>query len=58
MNPESQSNSTLLGNTVDSPEEEPFMGFDKRPQSTAIEKKNNCCNCVFINGKLKTNSTH
>ena len=39
MNPESQSNSTLLGNTVDSPEEEPFMGFDKRPQSTAIDKK-------------------
>ena len=39
MNPESQSNCTLLGNTVESPEEEPFMGFDKRPQSTAIEKK-------------------
>lgn len=39
MNPESQSNSTLLGNTVDSPEEEPFVGFDKRPQSTAIDKK-------------------
>lgn len=47
MNPESQSNSTLLGNTVDSPEEEPFMGFDKRPQSTAIEKKKIIAATVF-----------
>ena len=35
MNPESQLNSKLLGNTVESPEEEPFMGTVKGPQSTA-----------------------
>lgn len=35
MNPGSQLNWTLLGNTVLSPEEEPFTGTDKGPQSTA-----------------------
>ena len=35
MNPGSQSNSNLLGNTVESPEDEPFTGTDKGPQSTA-----------------------
>ena len=43
MNPGSQLNSTLLGNTVKSPEEEPFMGTNKGPQSTAedeLKKKN------------------
>ena len=35
MNPGSQLNSILLGNTVESPEEEPFIGADKGPQSTA-----------------------
>ena len=35
MNPGSQLNTSLLGNTVESPEEEPFVGTDKGPQSTA-----------------------
>lgn len=35
MNPGSQVKCTLFGNTVESPEEEPFIGTDKRPQSTA-----------------------
>lgn len=35
INPGSQSNWTLLGNTVMLPEEEPFMGTDNGPQSTA-----------------------
>ena len=38
MNPGSHLNSILLGNTVASPEEEPFMGAHKRPQSTAGNK--------------------
>ena len=38
INPGSQSNSTLLGNTVGSPEKEPFMGTEKGPQSTAKKK--------------------
>jgi len=38
MNPGSHLNNTLLGNTVESPEEEPFMGTDKGPQSTARNK--------------------
>ena len=41
MNPGSQLKSTLLGNTVASPEEEPFMGAHKRPQSTARNNRNN-----------------
>jgi len=35
MNPGSQVKCTLFGNTVKLPEEEPFMGTDKGPQSTA-----------------------
>ena len=35
MKPGSQLNSTLLGNTVESPEEEPFTGTDRGPHSTA-----------------------
>jgi len=35
MNPWSQLNTTLLGNTVESPEEEPLIGTGKGPQSTA-----------------------
>lgn len=38
MNPGSQLNSTLLGNTVETPEEEPFVGTDKGPQSIAGKK--------------------
>lgn len=38
MNPGSQLNCTWLGYTVESPEEEPFMGTDKGPQSTARNK--------------------
>ena len=38
MNPGSHLNSTLSGNTVESPEEEPFMRTDKGPQSTARNK--------------------
>lgn len=33
--PGSHLNSRLLGNTVESPEAEPFIGTDNRPQSTA-----------------------
>ena len=33
--PGSQLKSTLLGNTVELPEEDPFMGMDKGPQLTA-----------------------
>lgn len=40
MNPGSQLNGTLLGNTVESTEEEPFLGTGKGPQSTAKSKKN------------------
>ena len=40
MNPGSHLKSTLLGNTVESPEEEPFLGTGKGPQSTAKRKKN------------------
>lgn len=39
MNPGSQLNTTLLGNTVESPEEEPFMGTDNGPHSTAENQK-------------------
>ena len=42
MNPGSHLKSTLLGNTVESPEEEPFWGTGKGPQSTAKNKKNHC----------------
>ena len=35
MNPGSHLSSILLGNTVKSPEEEPFTGTDKGPHSTA-----------------------
>lgn len=35
MNPGSQVKCILFGNTVKSPEEEPFMGTVKGPQSTA-----------------------
>ena len=35
MNPWSQLNRTLLGNSVESPEEEPLAGTGKGPQSTA-----------------------
>ena len=35
MKPGSQVICTLFGNRVESPEEEPFMGTDKGPQSTA-----------------------
>ena len=35
MKPGSQVKCTLFGNTVESPEEEPFKGADKGPQSTA-----------------------
>lgn len=38
MNPGSQLNSILLGNTVELLEKEPFMGADKGPQSTARTK--------------------
>lgn len=37
--PESHLNSTLLGNTVESPKAEPFIGTDKGPQSTAESLK-------------------
>ena len=40
MNPGSHLKSTLLGNTVESPEKEPFLGTGKGPQSTAKIKKN------------------
>ena len=40
LNPGSQLNLTLLGNTVELPEEEPFIGTGKRPQSTAKNKRN------------------
>ena len=33
--PGSHWNCILLGNTVELPEEDPFMGTDKGPQSTA-----------------------
>lgn len=36
--PGSHLNSTLLGNTVESPKAEPFIGTDKGPQSTAGSK--------------------
>ena len=39
-NPGLHLNSTVLGNTVESPEKEPFMGTGKVPQSTAKSKKN------------------
>ena len=35
MNPESHLNSTLLGNNVEPPDEEPFVGIDIGPQSIA-----------------------
>ena len=35
MNPESHLNSTLLGNNVEPPDEEPFVGMDIGPQSIA-----------------------
>lgn len=35
MKPVSQLKSTLFGNNVESPKEEPFTGTDKEPQSTA-----------------------
>lgn len=38
-NPESQLNRTLLGNNVDSPEDEPFVGSSKGPQSIARRYK-------------------
>jgi len=38
MNPGSQLNTKLLGNTVELPEKEPLMGADKGPQSTARKK--------------------
>ena len=38
MNPGSQLNFTLLGNTVESPDDEPFIGADKGPQSTAVKQ--------------------
>ena len=40
LNPGSQLNLTPLGNTVELPEEEPFMGTGKGPQSTAESKRN------------------
>ena len=40
MNPGSQLNLTLSGNTVELPDEEPFMGTGKGPQSTAKSNKN------------------
>lgn len=47
MNPGSQLNTTLLGNTVESPEEEPFMGTDNGPHSTAEnQKKQLIISCV------------
>ena len=35
MNPESHLNRTLLGNNVEPPDEEPFVGIDIGPQSIA-----------------------
>ena len=40
LNPGSQLNLTPLGNTVELPEEEPFMGTGKGPQSTAESTRN------------------
>ena len=40
MNPGSQLKSTLLGNTVELPEKEPFMGASNGPQSTARKRVN------------------
>ena len=47
MNPESHLNRTLLGNNVEPPDEEPFVGIDIGPQSIAentfkILKKTTC----------------
>lgn len=51
MNPGSQLNTTLLGNTVESPEEEPFMGTDNGPHSTAEnQKKKLIISCSQWNG--------
>ena len=38
LNPGSHLNSTLFGKTVESPKDEPFMGTDKGPQSTATRE--------------------
>ena len=39
LNPGSHLNITLFGKTVESPKDEPFMGTDKGPQSTATRKQ-------------------
>ena len=52
-NPGSHLKSTLLGNTVEAPEEVPFLGTGKGPQSTAKKKKNDYdlhCSLVLSTG--------
>ena len=51
MNPGLHLKSTLLGNSVELPEEEPFVGTDKGPQSTAENRESQLYNPVskFLN---------